>query len=762
MSDNKPKNNSKELLSRSSVARQGAGKQTLLSEHRERIIILPEERKVNVKYQIKSQQYSVQSRKTDTGSATNLSDKSVAAQGKDSETASSKMNASKTKNNISNIENTQTPQTNILSDDHTKDAYEKAAKLQSFANANPTSVQKKAAALTEKIQTNIDLSKNSTFSQSATNETMIYKSGKNAQVRANLYREKSEFYLNKMKKNAETGKREVNSERDKGVGGLYKKAYRIAHKEELLGEKDTIFDTAQSAIQFKAEFDNAINKDSIGETAAAAATMPFTLAADKVVRDLSKTNGAIYNGKAAVELMSKINEGAASGDSIGESAANSVAAVPNFVVQKKVEKTVQQVVQAQHDRLIEAQKERLRQKQEKIEKRAQQMKKEHMQRKMKVDLYKSEHGITSVGNGLLRNAKAAIKSAIDGMKSASLVLKSPTLILLGGGALIFLIIIILILSAAAGTGSWEESDELIYTLTGTSGTFRATKDKDIIKGYVLQIQNCMDVYQAKIWFNVCDWVGASGTYQWGSSSQSGPRDEKTSQKSEGPDQFTMCWVSSHRGNGKTDCMEFNDEALPGLNNYGNTVIQSSMSAEELLSIIALAKILKNNMDQPDGYSYSITAKDISDFIKDTDFVPVSSYISTAVSCRDHNCRRRLQCTWNGGYYWVYFCHGHHQQLLGNVGQCKTKDELINIVMNLYDANSADLSREECVEICDDYLEYIKETMDITERDYHYFGGKDKSRSTNMYRTLHQGRNLVNDYWNLEKRSIENEDNKKSD
>lgn len=750
MRDNKPKGNNNELLARSSVVRQGTAKETSLSEPHDRTIRLPDERKVNVKYQIKTRQYAVRSHKTEIGNTANLDDKFIQPPKKDLEASNSQKNAAKIKKDSPKFENMQTVGTNSFSENQTISNYEKSAKLQNFANSNRNVAQNRAAMLTERIQTDIELCKKLSVSQNTMNEQMICHSGESAQTRANLYKKKSEFYLNKMKKNTVSGEQKRGDERNKGVGDLYKKAYKIAHKEELLDKKNTAFDTVQNVIQLRTEFDNVTNKDSIGESAATAVSMPFTLTVNKVVRDLSKTNVAIYNSNAAVELISKVNGEASSGDSIGDSAVNSVLAIPNFVVQKKVERTVQQVLQAQHDRQLEAKKERLRQKQEKIEKRAQQMKKENIQRKMKVDLYKSEHGITSIGNGLLRNATAAIKNAIDGMKSVSLALNSPTIILIGGGALIFLIIMILIFSAAAGTGSWEEPDELRYTLTGTSGTFVATKDKDIIKGYVLQVQNCMDVYQAKIWFNVCDWVGVGGTYQWGNRYSQGPQDEKTSQKSEGPNQFTMCWVSNHRGNGKADYMEFNDNALPGLNNYGNTVIQSNMSSEELLSIIALAKILKNNKDQPDGYCYSITATDISDFIKDTDFVPVSSYIGTAVSCRDHNCRRRLQHTWNGGYYWVYFCHGHHQQLLGSVGQCKTKDELIDIVMNIYDANSAELSREECVEICDEYLEYIKEIMDITERDFHYFGGRDKSRSITMYQSLHKGQRLVNDYWNLEK------------
>ncbi len=143
---------------------------------------------------------------------------------------------------------------------------------------------------------------------------------------------------------------------------------------------------------------------------------------------MADKNKAVNAGKTGFELTAKVTSAVASADSVGEATTNAIVAVPKYVVEKKVEKTVRQVIQQQHDRKLAAQKEKLRQQQEKVEKRAQQMKKENMQRKMKADLYKSEHGMGSKGNTLQR-MKSAVKAAIDDMKKAIKSAKSLKLLL---------------------------------------------------------------------------------------------------------------------------------------------------------------------------------------------------------------------------------------------------------------------------------------------------------------------------------------------
>ncbi len=451
MRNNSNKNNPK-TAARIPAARQGAAaKPTSLAERREKAVIrLPEERRKGTKYQVIRGQYLRQANKKETSDSTNAAaiKKAAAHREEKQEKAKRQTMAAKTvkdekeKSKTSSAKNVSHENNDTSAVNEVKDEYAKS---------------EKAAEYTERLQTNIDLSKAVNIPTAVTWEQVldhsvqkdsVYSQDKTASERAAIYKEKANFYLDKMKKNAETGQKEINPNRDKDVGELYKKAYKLAHKEDLLGKKtDTLFDKAQSAVQLKSEVDNALNKDSTGEAVAAAAAIPFTHAATRVVRKLADKNKAVNAGKTGFELAAKVTAEVTAADGVGEATANAVAAVPKFVVEKKVEKTVRQVMQDMHDRKIEAQKEKLRQQQEKLEKRAQQMKKENMQRNMKADLYKSEHGMGSKGN-VLQRIKSAVKAAINNMKRIIESIKSLKLLLFAGGSalpIIFIFIIIVVL-----------------------------------------------------------------------------------------------------------------------------------------------------------------------------------------------------------------------------------------------------------------------------------------------------------------------------
>lgn len=457
MRNNSNKNNNSPKTARTPAARQGAAANTSLAERREKSVIrLPEERRKGTKYQVIRGQYLRQANKKETSESTNAATIKKAAalreenreKAKRQTTAAKAVKDDKEKNKTSSSKNAshESNDTNAVSE--AKNEYAKS---------------EKAAAYTERLQTNVELNKAVNIPPAITWEQVIdhsvkkdsvYLQGGSASERAAKYKEKAKFYLDKMKKNAETGKKEVNPNRDKDVGKLYKKAYKLAHKEELLGKKTgTLFDKAQSVVQLKSEVDNALNKDNTGEAVIAVAAIPLEHAAKKAVQKLADKNRVVNAGKTGSELAAKVTAGVAAADSVGEASANAVAAVPKYVIEKKVEKTVHQVMQNQHARKIEAQKKKLREKQEKVEKRAQKMKKENMQRKMKADLYKSEHGITSNGNNILKNAKAVIKNTLEAMKRAITAIKSSGAFLMAaaGGTLVpilfvgIVIIIVLLL-----------------------------------------------------------------------------------------------------------------------------------------------------------------------------------------------------------------------------------------------------------------------------------------------------------------------------
>ncbi|MCM1382385.1 MAG: hypothetical protein NC192_10630, partial [Muribaculaceae bacterium] len=403
-----------------------------LAEHREKAVIkLPEERRKGTKYQVIRGQYLRQANKKENANNKNTAAKQEEKQEKAKRQTMAAMSVKDEKEKDRTSTHKSVSRKNeTAGSSETKDEYAKSANADRYA---------------ERMQTNIDLSKAVNIPppvaweqviDHAAKKDSVYDKGGSAQERALQYKEKANFYLNKMKKNSETGQKEVNPNRDKDIGDLYKKAYKLAHKEELLDKKnDTAFDKAQSAMQLKSEIDNALDKDSAGEAAVAVAAIPFVHAAKKATQKLA--------GKTGLEIAAKVTEGVAAADGVGETTVNAVLAAPKYAVQKKVEKTVQQVMQNSHDRKIAAQRERLRQKQEKVEKRAQEMRKENMQRKMKAELYKSEHGITSNGNNILKNAKAALKNALEAMKRAISVFKSSATLLMAaaGGSLLPILLV---------------------------------------------------------------------------------------------------------------------------------------------------------------------------------------------------------------------------------------------------------------------------------------------------------------------------------
>lgn len=480
MRNNSNKDTSKnpQISARNPAVRQGTAKPATLAERREKAVMkLPEERRKGTKYQVIRGQYLKQANKKEDidnpksaairKTAVKQEEKKEKAKRQTAAAATVKSEKEKSKISPSNSVSHDNSSTNTdTTASEAKEEYAKSEKAKAYTEKLQTNIElsklescdvKDVSVNTEELQTNIELSEtvyippNVTWDQvldHSVQRDSVHAQGGTAVERATSYKEKADFYLKKMKKNAESGEKEVNPNRDKDIGILYKKAYKLAHKEELLGKKNgTLFDKARSVLQLKSEVDNALNKDSTGEAVAAAAAIPFTHAATKAVRKLADKNKTVNAGKTGFELAAKVTEGIAAADGVGDAAANAVVAVPKYVVEKKVEKTVQQVMQNQHDRKIAAQKEKLREKQEKVEKRAQQMKKEKMQRNMKADLYKSEHGMSSNGN-ILQKTKSAIKAATEKMKRAIGSGKSLKLLIFAGGSvlpIIFIIIVIVIL-----------------------------------------------------------------------------------------------------------------------------------------------------------------------------------------------------------------------------------------------------------------------------------------------------------------------------
>ena len=273
-----------------SVLRQGAAKLTSLAERREKAVIrLPEERRKGTKYQVIRGQYLRQANKKE-----NIDNTKAAAIKIDAAKQDEKQEKAKHQNAaITTVKNeTKKSGTSSAKIDSHKSNDKSAANETNTASEAKENYAKseKAAAFTERLQTNIELSK-AVYTQSnntlgsvqedslylqngtaghnekadssksvyippnvtwdkvldhAVQKDSVYLQGGSANERAASYKEKADFYLKKIRKNSENGKKEINPNRDKDIGKLYEKAYKLAHKEEL-NEKgtDTLFDKAQ-------------------------------------------------------------------------------------------------------------------------------------------------------------------------------------------------------------------------------------------------------------------------------------------------------------------------------------------------------------------------------------------------------------------------------------------------------------------------------------------------------------------------------------
>ena len=110
-----------------------------------------------------------------------------------------------------------------------------------------------------------------------------------------------------------------------------------------------------------------------------------------------------------VQAAGKISSEIESADSTGEAAVNAVTALPKQLIKDKAVKTVSEISHNMHRKQLEAKRERLKAQRAKVEKRAENIRKEHVAREMKVNVYKSAHGIASKTATGVQNAQPATR-----------------------------------------------------------------------------------------------------------------------------------------------------------------------------------------------------------------------------------------------------------------------------------------------------------------------------------------------------------------
>ena len=380
--------------------------------------------------------------------------------------------------------------------------------------------------------------------------------------------------------------------------------------------------------------------------------------------------------------------------------------------------------------------------------------------------------------------------------------------LIGGGALaaiIPIIVVIIVFAVIAAFFGWLVPYS--YSLAGEDGDeTEAATNAEVIDGYAKLIKNYMDVTQAYYYLNYGDWYG--GTYNYPSPDISFPEffseycqsivseiqsyyydliaaAPNVNQKNALIDamnnaistaisnampaalaEYNALMASlddtltaeTHRqhyeteqqnmANGNADSAEFTGMPVVGTNHFGNVEINSELSAEELLAYIAIYKsmsIINPDDSDPDAEQIlNITPQDIMDFFEETEFITITTDVTQDNFCSGMNCKRRLV-----DEAWEYYCDGDHDNLSGEIGACKTADELREKVMELTDAESNGIDEDSFNKLIEEYMKLIEKELDITEADYRKFGAADNTKAQEFYSILIGDEEIPNNFWNIE-------------
>ncbi len=418
--------------------------------------------------------------------------------------------------------------------------------------------------------------------------------------------------------------------------------------------------------------------------------------------------------------------------------------------------------------------------------------------------YLKKNGGEIISNAAARPVKQHVKKAI---LSKLIMFAAPVLFT------VFMILIVLMLISSLF--SWLNPFD--YSLAGDENAdteTRAETEGEILDGYVLMTRNYLDVAQAEYYLEYGDWFG--GTYDYPSAESelsfseffaakcdsiiSSIREqyEAAIANAQSPQEAAAIAaamgqaisaalaqaqqqaeteysalieqlddsmtaeekrqhyevVDSGGTNGVKDNIEFNGKPIAGTNFFENVEIQSDLSAEKIMSMIALYKsltLMQTNGETEDGseYEYNITPDDIMKFFEDTEYIKITADITHNNSCSG-NCRRRLIGDYDSGFSWEYYCNGDHDNISGRIEPCISKDELLEKIMELTEAEENGFDSEKCEEMIDEYMKSIKKELDIDESDYRQFGANDNERAKEFYEMLidPEKGEIPNNYWEI--------------
>ncbi len=211
----------------------------------------------------------------------------------------------------------------------------------------------------------------------------------------------------------------------------------------------------------------------------------------------------------------------------------------------------------------------------------------------------------------------------------------------------------------------------------------------------------------------------------------------------------------YSSNGVDDATEFSGKPVVGTNQFGNTEINSDLSAEEMLAYVALYKsLITMNPEEtaPDAddeeMQLNITPQDIMDFFEKTEYITITTEVTHDNPCTGMNCKRRLIQT-DSGYFWEYYCDNDHDNLTGEIGACPAADELLEKIVELTGAEENGIDTEQAQEIIDSYIDMFKKELDIDEGDFRKFGAADNSKAQEFYQKLINDELSGADIWQID-------------
>lgn len=292
---------------------------------------------------------------------------------------------------------------------------------------------------------------------------------------------------------------------DKAIGKQYHKMYKYQEAQRKLQKQaakphTSAIEKAEKALYVGGKIATAANKNTAGEAAASLAAVPAELVAKKAIEKASQKHSSIGKMEKAAGAVANLTASIDSQNSIGSAVSSSVTAVPKYYISQKAGEAVKKAATDHYKNKLEKKREALRNKQQKAAEKAEYLKKEQAKRQLKINVYKSEHGVTSNGSTALQNLKAVFKSQQNAAKAAAVAKSSATVIAAAGGAIIPIICIIVVIIVIIALFSWiiPHEENFYNEVDNTWEPVMVETNEEILKGYIKHIQDYFDKKQLEI------------------------------------------------------------------------------------------------------------------------------------------------------------------------------------------------------------------------------------------------------------------------